>query len=128
MSFKSSYLYALGALFLFHSGYSAMQFYQYVKATDSTLPLPTDIGLEALLGAAVTIIAAVFSVEIPAQLSAHDDEVLVKPYRFFKPIEMRYATTEFQKLGINPFEEIEARPAFMNIVAKRKEFQEWANK
>lgn len=117
--------YSVGVLFLLHSLYGALQFNQFRKATGEQVPLPLDIVLEVAAGVVALVVGAVLLLEIPPQVAQHDGKTLVRPHRFLKPIAIEQATVEFLKLGESPFDEIEFRPAFLDVAAKRKEFLEW---
>ncbi|PVV01189.1 hypothetical protein BB560_004397 [Smittium megazygosporum] len=58
-------LFAIGALFLFHAGYSAHEYKLALKVEQEILgseKLPFDIIFECILGMIVTIIGSIFSV------------------------------------------------------------------
>ncbi|CAN6662356.1 hypothetical protein TRVA0_034S00430 [Trichomonascus vanleenenianus] len=116
MGVKSTVLFAASLVFLIHSAYSAYEFAQFKKHLPvtsqlTTLALPIDIQIEALLGVFLACFASVMAVA-----------------GTLKPIKYSEAMTELEAKGENPFLYLETRAVFQDIAAKRMEFLAWSKK
>lgn len=123
------FIYITGLLLLLHAGYSSFEFHQLLKTTHhmnlQNNNLPIDIVVEVILGIIIVISGSISSISNPDFLSI--DNELVKPQsKYLKQINMKDATSEFEKLQINPFEELESRVEFIDIIKKRKQYREWS--
>ncbi|KAI5969312.1 hypothetical protein CANMA_001632 [Candida margitis] len=141
-------LYFVGILLLIHSGYSAFEFHKYAihynhhlhhqhqhqhqhqhgsNTTDQSISLPLDIYIEAIVGFIIVMVGAIASIENPVHLSI-DDKVIVEESKYLRPIELKDSLQLGERVGINAFTELESRVAFIDIVSKRKEYEDWVNK
>ncbi|ODV58797.1 Emc5p ASCRUDRAFT_38639 [Ascoidea rubescens DSM 1968] len=138
MSFLSKLLYFIGSFCLLHSGFSSYEFTQYFKQVHKGLntPLPLDIKIEAILGLLFFIIASFHSILISPKLSLIDNDpnnsdhtsLLLKSNQdslFFKPIKMRKAMAEYELIGACPFQAIESKPSYIDILQRKNEFNQW---
>lgn len=142
---SSSYkymLYFVGILLLTHSGYSAFEFHKYAihythhlhqntqgsNITSQSVSLPLDIYIEAVVGFIVVMVGALVSIENPVHISVKDnDKVVFEELKYLRPIEMKDSLKLGDAVGINAFEELQLRLPFIDIVAKRKEYENWVN-
>lgn len=91
------------------------------------------IKLEALFGLLIFIFSSFVAIIHPIKHTILENEPLTSKNSsvsgndsiFFKPIKMNKAAIELEKLRAGPFDQIEHRPAFIDIVKKRQEFNEW---
>ncbi|GMM36479.1 Emc5 protein [Saccharomycopsis crataegensis] len=130
MSIVSRIAYLIGTVLIAHSGYSSYEFNQFIKSSSSTLELPLDIKLEAIAGLILFVIGSLIAVISPHQYTLLENDPIYTAIpqndsALFKPIKMNKATVELEKLGAGPFEQIENKAAFIDILKKRREFDEW---
>lgn len=135
-------LYFVGILLLIHSGYSAFEFHKYAihythhlhqntqggNIISQSVSLPLDIYIEAVVGFIVVMVGALVSIENPVHISVKDyDKVVFEELKYLRPIEMKDSLKLGDAIGINAFEELQLRLPFIDIVAKRKEYENWVN-
>ena len=138
MGLISKLLYLIGSFFLLHSGFSSYEFTQYFKQVHKGLnvPLPLDIQLEAMFGLVFFVAGAFNSNIISPKLSVIDigvgdndnGSVLLNSDQnslLFKPIEMRKAMIEHELIGACPFQSIESKPNYIDILQRKSEFKDW---
>ncbi|KAI5948776.1 hypothetical protein KGF57_005174 [Candida theae] len=156
-SSSSSYKYLsyfVGTLLLIHSGYSAFEFHKYATHYNhhilhqqqqhqhqyqhqhqnqqqhslQSISLPLDIYIEAIIGFIIVMVGALVSIENPVHLSiTGEDKLVFDDSKYLRPIEMKDSLKLGDKVGINAFEELQSRVPFIDIVAKRKEYEGWVN-
>lgn len=135
-------LYFVGTLLLIHSGYSAFEFHKYAihynhhiqqqqayqQGSPQSISLPLDIYIEAIVGFIIVMVGALVSIENPIHLSITEkDKLVYEDLKYLRPIEMKDSLKLGDKVGINAFEEFQLRVPFIDIVAKRKEYEDWVN-
>ncbi|CCH46288.1 putative secreted protein [Wickerhamomyces ciferrii] len=114
----------IGLASLLHAGYSSYEFTHLQKSHSIDLPFPKDITLEVIISLLILTFDLFFQ-STPSKLSLINNDVIKSEYRL-KPILMKDAVVEDEKLGAGPFKFIESRTNFIDINAKRREFAEWA--
>lgn len=143
-------LYFVGILLLIHSGYSAFEFHKYAihynhhlhqqhqqqqqqqhdhHSSFQSISLPLDIYIEAIVGFIIVMVGALVSIENPVHLSIKngEDKLVFEELRYLRPIEMKDSLKLGDAVGINAFEELQLRLPFIDIVAKRQEYEDWVN-
>lgn len=66
------------------------------------------------------------SLRVPKRLSVITGSVVENEYKFLKPIDVSKAMKAVNNLGVTEYEYLETRSELMDVVAKRKEYSEWA--
>ncbi|KAK6202520.1 magnesium transporter [Scheffersomyces amazonensis] len=123
---KSSTLvtYFVGLLLLVHSGYSSYEFHKLSAITHQSSHLPIDILVETLVGIIVIVIGGFNSIENSSVLT-FDGREIQPDYKYLKPIEMKDSVKLIERIGTSDYEELESRLPFIDIVGKRKKYDEW---
>lgn len=131
--------YFVGLLLLLHSGFSSFEFHQWTKSAVGSHSLPLDIVIESIIGILVIVVGAIKSVENEPSYSIDGTEgdadsilndvqinkVVYTVDKYLRPIEMKKAVEVIENVGLSDFEVFETRVAFIDIVAKRKEYNEY---
>lgn len=121
-----SLAYLLGSIFLLHAGYSSYEHHQLFKHTSASVPV--DVILELLVGLVIINFGAIDSITNKSKLGVTHAGVVEPLLTFLRPILMTKATKSINDLGISEFEELDTRVDFLDVVAKRKEYSQWAEK
>jgi len=116
----------IGFASLLHAGYSSYEFSHIQKSYNTTLPFPQDITFEVIIALTILIID-LFLTPAESKISLISNDVLQNDYKL-KPILMKDALIEDEKLGAGPFKIVETRPTFVDVSQKRKEYAEWTFK
>lgn len=116
----------IGLISLFHAGYSSYEFTQSQKSYSTSLPYPKDIILEVFISLLILTIDLFLSPN-KSNLSLINDDSVKNEYKL-RPILMKDAVVEDEKLGAGPFKFVESRTTFIDVNAKRKQYAEWAAK
>ncbi|CAN3358269.1 ER membrane protein complex subunit 5 [Diutina catenulata] len=116
-------LYLVGALLLLHGGYSAYEFY-YIAASNTSVPM--DITLEVAVGSMLLILGAIESIKNQPIL-ALDGTKVAPQATFLQPISQQSAFAEKKQLGLHDWQQLESRKDFVDVVAKRRQYNEWAD-
>ncbi|KAK6460598.1 magnesium transporter [Scheffersomyces coipomensis] len=117
-------LYFVGILLLIHSGYSSYEFHKLSSLSHHSQDLPQDILLETLIGIVVIVIGGISSIENPNALSLNG-ELIIPEHKYLKPIQMKDSVKLNEKIGISDYEDLNSRLPFINIVKKRKEYDDF---
>lgn len=116
--------YLTGLLVLVHAAYSSYEHHSLTFGTAAVYSIPTDIILETVIGIIIIGYAAIQLVSNDMKLSI--DGKLIKPeYAYLKPIEMKHAVKELELLGVSDYSKLDNRLDFIDIKAKRNQFQSW---
>lgn len=127
MSSSSSFhilYYTIGLLLLVHSGYSSFEFHKLAIISHHSSKLPYDIIIEALIGLAIIIIGAIISIENQPFLTI-DGKIVSSDAKYLKFIEMKNSVQLSEQVGINDYQELDSRIAFVNVIKKRQEYHDW---
>lgn len=116
----------IGLVSLVHAGYSSYEFTHSQKSHNTTLPLPQDIILEVFISLLILSLDLLLS-PTSTKLSLINNDV-IKPEYKLKPILMKDAVVEDEKLGAGPFQFVESRVFFTDFDGKRKKYAEWVAK
>lgn len=116
-------LYLVGALLLLHGGYLAYEFY-YIAASNTSVPM--DITLEVAVGSMLLILGAIESIKNQPIL-ALDGTKVAPQATFLQPILQQLAFAEKKQLGLHDWQQLELRKDFVDVVAKRRQYNEWAD-
>ncbi|CDK25030.1 unnamed protein product [Kuraishia capsulata CBS 1993] len=130
MALTSFVLYGIGVILLINSGYSSYEHRQLSKTLlhSRHFPLPLDVKMEAVVGCVLVLIGAIISIQ-PNQTHVVDvaSGSVVEGYteEALRPIDMGKATIRQEAMGTSDYAQIENRPGYIDIRARRKEYQEW---
>lgn len=117
-------LYLLGTLLLLHGGYLAYE-HNYVSS-NALQRLPGDIILEVVVGVVLMVYGAMALVRNQPKLSVDGDKV-APAATFLQPIDQQLAYAEKKQLGVHDWQPIELRPDFVDVVAKRREYNAYVD-
>ncbi|CUM65458.1 uncharacterized protein PRCAT00003097001 [Priceomyces carsonii] len=118
--------YTFGILLLAHAGYSSFEFNHLVKTSGLRADFPVDIIIETLMSIAVIGYGAIASIENSSFYSIKNKKTNPDT-KYLRPIEMTHAVKDFEKLGINDYQQYITRLDFIDIHEKRHQFTEWIN-
>lgn len=117
-------LYLLGGLLLLHGGYLAYE-HNYVSA-NALRPLPNDIILEVIVGVVVMVFGAMALIRNQPQLSVTGEKV-APAATYLQPIDQQLAFAEKKQLGVHDWQPLELRPDFVDVLAKRREYNAYVD-
>ncbi|ODV82197.1 uncharacterized protein CANTADRAFT_4224 [Suhomyces tanzawaensis NRRL Y-17324] len=138
----SSVLYIVGGVLVLHAAYSSMEFHLLAKSMHQECTfttVPSDIIHETVYGLVLIILGAIRSVRNEVAYTVEGSEssegalkgininVAVKQdHEYLRPIEMKRAVAVSERIGLNDYAEFESRVDFVDLVEKRKEFNQWS--
>lgn len=111
---------------LLHAGYSSYEYTHSQKAHNTSIPFPQDIILEVIISLLILSLDLLFSSNQP-KLSLINNDVVKSQFKL-KPILMKDAVVEDEKLGAGPFQFVESKVYFTDFAQKRKDYAEWVAK
>lgn len=111
---------------LLHAGYSSYEYTHSQKAHNTSIPFPQDIILEVIISLLILSLDLLFSSNQP-KLSLINNDVVKSQFKL-KPILMKDAVVEDEKLGAGPFQFVESKVFFTDFAQKRKDYAEWVAK
>lgn len=127
-------LYTIGLIILLHASYSSYERHQLVE------PLSKSIIHETIYGVVLIIFALIYSIKnspfytVKGKVTNEADGVLNDflineevdlGHEYLKPIQMSKAVEVIERIGVSNHEDLISRIDFLDVVKKRKEYDEW---
>lgn len=101
----------IGTALLLHSVYSSWELSELAKIAGVQHVLPKDVAIEAISGLVILILSAVWTAS-----------------RSLKPTSLAEEYSLLNSQGENPYGQLETRPMFQDILARREVYHEWKAK
>lgn len=113
----------VGALLLLHAAYSSYEHHQVLK--HATL-VPQDIVLELVIALVLLNFGTLELLKNKLRRGVAHNGIVEPETAYLQPIHMGRAMAAVNRLGVTQYEELDTRPDFVDVRAKRKEYLEWA--